>query len=97
MKTILAYIPPEGFASSIDAFQAMISDGQRIPAYIPEKLQWSDIGTPERYRAMAREIMAPQALRQIEGPENPAPIEWQSLPGDGSDRQWYRLCSDKSG
>lgn len=93
-KTILTYIPPEGFASSIDAFQAMISDGQRIPAYIPEKLQWSDIGTPERYRAMAREIMAPQALRQIEGPENPVPIEWQSLPGDGSDRQWYRLCSD---
>ena len=93
---LLAYIPPEGFASSIDAFQAMLSDGHRIPAYIPERLQWSDLGTPERYQAVAREMMAQQALRQTGEQENPSAIEWQPLPGDGSDRQWYRLSSGKT-
>lgn len=93
---ILAYLPPEGFASSIDAFQAMIADGHRLPAYIPEPLQWSDLGTPERYQAMARSMMAQEALRQAGETENPAAIEWQPLPGDGSDRQWYRLRSGKT-
>ena len=93
---ILAYLPPEGFASSIDAFQAMIADGHRLPAYIPEPLQWSDLGTPERYQAMARSIMAQEALRQAGETEHPAAIEWQPLPGDGSDRQWYRLRSGKT-
>jgi NDP-sugar pyrophosphorylase family protein len=94
--TILAYLPPEGFASSIDAFQAMIADGHRLPAYIPERLQWSDLGTPERYQAMARSIMAQKALRQAGEPEHPAAIDWHALPGDGSDRRWYRLRSGKT-
>lgn len=94
-EKVLAYIPPEGFASSIDAFQAMISDGHRIPAYIPEKLQWSDLGTPDRYQIVAREMMAQQALRQKGDKKKRADIEWQPLPGDGSDRQWYRLRSGK--
>jgi NDP-sugar pyrophosphorylase family protein/tRNA A-37 threonylcarbamoyl transferase component Bud32 len=93
---VLAYIPPEGFASSIDAFQAMISDGHRIPAYIPEKLQWSDLGTPKRYQIVAREMMAQQALHQTGEKKKRAGIEWQPLPGDGSDRQWYRLRSGKT-
>lgn len=95
-EKVLAYIPPEGFASSIDAFQAMISDGHRIPAYIPEKLQWSDLGTPERYQIVAREMMAQQAMRQKGDKKKRADIEWQPLPGDGSDRQWYRLRSGKT-
>ena len=74
---ILAYLPPKGFASSIDAFQAMIADGHRLAAYIPGPLQWSDLGTPERYQAMARNIMAQEALHQAGEPDHPAAIEWQ--------------------
>jgi aminoglycoside/choline kinase family phosphotransferase/choline kinase len=94
--TILTYLPPEGFASSIDAYQAMISDGHRLPSYIPEQLQWSDLGTPERYQDMARTIMAQEALHQAGQMDQPAAIQWQPLPGDGSDRQWYRLRSGKT-
>ena len=93
---ILDYIPAEGFASSIDAYQAMISDGYRLPAYIPAKLQWTDLGTPERYQATARDIMAQQALEQIGEDRQPAAIEWEPLPGDGSDRRWYRLRADNT-
>jgi aminoglycoside/choline kinase family phosphotransferase len=95
-RRVLAYISPKGFASSIDAYQAMISDGHRIPAYIPEKLQWSDLGTPERYQTVAREMMAQQALHHTGDKKNRTDIEWQPLAGDGSDRQWYRLRSGKT-
>lgn len=89
--TILPYIPPEGFASSIDAYRAMLADGHRLSAYIPDPLRWSDLGTPERYQAAARDIMTAHVLERIDSPRRPAPAKWQALPGDGSDRRWYRL------
>jgi aminoglycoside/choline kinase family phosphotransferase len=95
-ETILAYLPPEGFAGSIEAYQAMIHDGCGIAAYIPEKLQWSDLGTPERYRSAARTRMAEAALQQAGIDGRTADIEWQPLPGDGSDRQWYRLAAGRT-
>ena len=92
---ILAFIPAEGFANSIDAYQAMIADGQRIAAYVPDRLQWSDLGTPRRYLAAARDLMAGQALAQMGAAKNAADGQWQRLPGDGSDRQWHRLRAGK--
>ncbi len=86
-EEVLAYLPRRGFANSIDAYQAMIDDGRQIMAYLPDKLRWSDLGTPERYRAMAREVMSETLW-------GAADLDWQSLPGDGSDRQWYRVAAD---
>jgi len=82
---MLAYLPRYGFADSIDAYQAMIGDGHSIRAYIPGHLRWADLGTPERYQAMARAVMSETLWGS-------AVIDWQKLPGDGSDRQWYRAA-----
>lgn len=90
---VLAYLPAEGFAASIDAFQAMLDDGHPIRAFIAEGTRWSDLGTPERYRAMAREVMAACALRQSGAGEKAAAPDWHPLAGDGSDRRWYRLTA----
>ena len=90
---ILAYIPAQGFASSIDAYQAMLDDGHAIAAYTPRPLQWSDLGTPESYREMARTIMANEAFKRVGAVGKDENTDWRLLPGDGSDRQWYRLQS----
>jgi len=90
-ETILPYLPPEGFASSIDAYRAMLADGHRLSAYTPDPLRWSDLGTPERYQTAARDIMTAHVLERIDPNHKSASVEWQPLPGDGSDRRWYRL------
>ncbi|MGD9330328.1 MAG: phosphotransferase [Desulfobacterales bacterium] len=95
-EAVLPYLPADGFASSIDAYQAMLADGHHIAAYVPHPLQWSDLGTPERYLARARELMASQALTQVGTAPNAAAAQWQHLPGDGSDRQWHRLRAGKT-
>ena len=94
-REILAYLPPRGFANSIDAFQAMLDAGRPIRAYRPQGLQWSDLGTPERYTAMARAVMARAALDKIGAAPAPQAMAWQPLAGDGSDRRWYRLTAGK--
>ena len=91
---VLAYIAPHGFANSIDAYQAMIDDGRHIQAYIPEHMRWSDLGTPKRYRAMAREVMAETLLGRTSPSLRSPGVDWQALPGDGSDRHWYRVAAD---
>jgi aminoglycoside/choline kinase family phosphotransferase/GTP:adenosylcobinamide-phosphate guanylyltransferase len=92
---LLAYIPSKGYADSIDAYAAMIDDGLDIAAYIPRDLQWSDLGTPERYQAVAREIMAVRAVKQVTSNEELAAIDWQPLKGDGSERRWFRVGAGK--
>jgi len=89
--TILDYLPSGGFAHSIDAYQAMIADGHALCAWVPSDFQWSDLGTPDRYRCVARNLMARKALLRREEAMPEGAVEWQPLPGDGSDRQWYRL------
>jgi aminoglycoside/choline kinase family phosphotransferase/GTP:adenosylcobinamide-phosphate guanylyltransferase len=94
-EDVLTYIASQGFADSIDAYQAMIDDGRHIQAYIPENMRWSDLGTPERYRAMAREVMAETLLGRTRPRRRSSGIDWQSLPGDGSDRHWYRVAASE--
>ena len=95
-EEVLAYIPPQGFANSIHAYQAMIDDGRQIRAYIPDPLHWSDLGTPERYRARARAVMTKALLERTDQGQRPVTIDWHALPGDGSDRQWYRVTADRT-
>ena len=89
---ILDYLPDGRFAHSIDAFQAMIADGRTVLACIPENPVWKDLGTPERYRATARELSAAAAWRVAFG-EDPAALTWERLEGDGSDRCWFRVSA----
>ena len=89
--SIIAYLPNQGFAHSIDAFRSMLADGFKIKAYNAFDSVWSDLGSPERYRAAARSIMAAAAFEDVSPATDGRPIEWHPLAGDGSDRRWYRL------
>jgi aminoglycoside/choline kinase family phosphotransferase/GTP:adenosylcobinamide-phosphate guanylyltransferase len=88
---VLEYIPTEGVSHSIDAFRSMIAGGREVRAFIAGPVGWSDLGTPERYRRAAAAESAREAWRQAFAKEAPATLQWDRLPGDGSDRQWYRL------
>lgn len=92
-KDLLTYIPPEGFANSIDAYRAMIDDGRYIQAYIPSGVRWSDLGTPERYLEVARAVMAASAFGGALRHPSATAVRWQALAGDGSDRRWYRATA----
>ena len=89
--SVIDYIPPRGFANSIDAFRSMLADGFKIKAYLAADHVWSDLGSPERYRAATRNIMAAAAFQAVSPTTDGLPIEWHPLAGDGSDRRWYRL------
>lgn len=90
---ILDYIPPNTFFSSIDAYQALLSEGKKIKAYLDIHHQWIDIGHPERYRKVAEETAAQQVFQQIFPDYQNQPIHKIPLTGDGSDRKWYRWMS----
>ena len=61
---VLNYIPAGGFAHSIDAFQAMIADGRDVRGLTVASANWTDVGTPQRYRHVAREVSAREAWRR---------------------------------
>lgn len=88
---VLDYIPASGFAHSIDAFRAMIAGGRDVRGFIVTSETWTDVGTPERYRIVAREASAREAWRRAFGDTPPATVIWERLEGDGSDRQWSRM------
>lgn len=88
---ILDYLPAEGFSHSVDAFRAMIAAKLPLRAFIPEAPHWQDLGTPERYRASARERSAAEAWRLAFAEALPRGLCWEPLAGDGSERRWFRL------
>jgi aminoglycoside/choline kinase family phosphotransferase/dTDP-glucose pyrophosphorylase len=88
---VIAFIPAQGFAHSIDAFKSMMASGRQIKAYLPDGCQWSDLGSPERYRQAACDIMAAAVFQELGTPITASRIHWDALAGDGSDRRWYRL------
>ena len=53
---IIDYLPPTPFCSIIEAYAAARRDGFEIRASEPEGAYWADLGTPERYLAVHREI-----------------------------------------
>ncbi len=88
---ILDFIPEHGEQGSIDAFRRMIAAGRRIAAFVPDAIQWRDLGTPERYREAVLEHMIPEAFSRA-WPKLPlSEITQVRLAGDGSDRGWFRL------
>jgi aminoglycoside/choline kinase family phosphotransferase len=88
---VLDLIPPDTFYSSIDTYRTLIAGGQGVKAFIAAGHDWTDIGTPERYRQAVYDRMTPRAFAQVFPDPPPGPIERELLAGDGSDRLWYRL------
>ncbi len=96
-NTILDYIPNTGFSSSIDAYRRMLAGGKPLWAWVPQKAYWKDIGTPERYRDAALDVLAAEAFFQTGAVPQATlePIRKTALAGDGSDRTWFRLFRKK--
>jgi len=91
----LEYIPANTPYSSIDAFRKMLADGKKIRAVTVSRDCWQDIGSPERYREASIKKAAPQAFEQAFAVPCRGPVDRIKLKGDGSQRQWYRLKSDR--
>jgi NDP-sugar pyrophosphorylase family protein len=92
---ILDYIPAATYSSSIDAFKMMMAAGKKISACAPQKVFWDDIGTPERYRQTNIKLMFPQAYQHAYSRPPTKPPKQTQLKGDGSQRSWYRLKTDR--
>ena len=89
---VLEFLPPSGFAGSIEAYEAMMAAGHHLRAYGQPPGHWIDAGSPRRYRRAAAEALIPQAFQRATGrPVAAADVLWQPLSGDGSDRRWFRL------
>lgn len=87
----LDFMPAGRPSHSIDAYCAMMAAGHTIMAYQPEAGSWKDLGTPERYREAARTMAAKSGFAAAVPDIEPAPIAFDPLAGDGSDRNWFRL------
>ena len=87
---VLDYLPQSGFCHSIDAYRAMIAAGLRVLALVPDRGQWKDIGTPERYREAAAAASAREAWQRAFPDGAPEIFRVQPIAGDGSDRKWSR-------
>ena len=88
---VIDFIPPRGFAHSVDAFKSMLDAGFRIKAFIAADNHWADMGSPQRYRRTARDMMATAVFHDLAPEAAGNPVVWTPLAGDGSDRRWYRL------
>lgn len=90
---VLDHIPAGKFYSSIDAFEEIIRQGDKVCAYVNNSRYWQDIGTADNYRRAVFDHLAPAAFRKGFGSSAAGPIDKILLKGDGSDRRWYRLKS----
>jgi len=91
---ILDLIPVNVCSSSIDAYEKLISDKKKVPAFIPQGCCWKDVGTPENYLQAVFEKMAPHAFKHAFSDFADSSIQCDQIKGDGSDRKWYRLRAE---
>lgn len=93
---ILDWIPEGTPVSSIEAFRRLIRHGRPPRAWRPRAGFWQDVGTPERYRDAVRDRLTAVVFNG--GPEGPPPeLSITPIPGDASDRAWFRLgCGAQS-
>ncbi len=93
---VLEMIPDNVFSSIIDIYKKILSQKKKIPAFIAKDSYWKDLGTPERYRQVVFDYMAPKAFKRAFPGRVNRKIVRTALSGDGSDRRWYRV-TDGSG
>jgi aminoglycoside/choline kinase family phosphotransferase/dTDP-glucose pyrophosphorylase len=92
-RKVLDFLPGQGPAHIIDAYDRMLKAGERIKACVVRGHYWQDIGAPERYQAAAFDQMAPLAFEAAFGIRPKGSVQRHELHGDGSDRRWYRLTT----
>jgi len=92
---VLDYIPAGRPYSSIDAFKKILADGKQLAAIVVPKKRWQDIGTPASYRQAAIDRAVPLAFENAFRSASSRPVDRVKLKGDGSQRQWYRLQSNR--
>jgi aminoglycoside/choline kinase family phosphotransferase len=92
-RQVLDYIPADRPFDSIDAYSEMMGAGHAVKAYRPRQGSWADLGTPGRYREMARKKTAMAGFSAAYDDMKAADIGFERLAGDGSQRHWYRLRS----
>jgi len=90
---ITDYIPDHGFISSIDIYRRLIAEHQQVKVFMANSYYWDDIGTPQRYKDVNINAMAPQAFQKAFPNDACIAITPKKLKGDGSDRSWYRLTA----
>jgi len=88
---LLEMIPDNVFSSIIDTYKNILSQKKKIPAFISKDSYWKDLGTPDRYRQVVFDDMAPKAFEAAFPGQVNRRIVRTALYGDGSDRKWYRL------
>ena len=93
---VLEMIPGKVFSSIIDTYKKLLSQKKKIRAFIPKDFYWKDLGTPERYRQVVFDYMAPKAFESAFPEGTSRKIVRKVLHGDGSDRKWYRLTEGKN-
>ena len=94
---LLDLIPANRFYSIIDAYKTALSEKKKIRAYIPDRLVWTDIGSPDRYREAACQATAREAFFRLTRQNDTPEIHMKKLTGDGSDRLWYRVTAGDAG
>ncbi len=90
---VVDQIPAGRPVHSIDVYRRMMAAGETIEAFMPEGGSWSDLGTPQRYRAAARRMAAGAAFAAASDGDCGSDIAFEPLAGDGSERSWFRLRS----
>jgi NDP-sugar pyrophosphorylase family protein len=88
---VLELIPDNVFSSIIDIYKNLISQKKKVCAFISKDSYWKDLGTPERYRQVVFDYMAPKAFKRAFSGRVNRNIVRTALNGDGSDRKWFRV------
>jgi len=91
---VLDYIPQDVPSASIEAYRRLMADGKPVQAFVVPPGRWSDLGTPQAYRAAVLEKAVPAAFIACSGLRPEKGVQWEKLKGDGSERQWYRLRTE---
>ncbi|MCP3944259.1 MAG: phosphotransferase [Desulfobacteraceae bacterium] len=85
--------PEQKKFSSIDVYKAL-APAKKIKAHRAESIFWKDIGTIPSYAKTSRQCLSAHVLGL---PENKIhEIQIDPIPGDGSDRLWFRACHGKN-
>lgn len=85
---ILDFIPSGEPYSIIDAYGHLISNSERINAFVQEGFIWEDMGTPDSYLSLSARILAEKTFKT-----GFSDLVIEKLKGDGSDRKWFRVSS----
>ena len=88
---VLEMIPDNVFSSIIDIYKNILAQKKKIPAFISKDSYWKDLGTPDRYRQVVFDFMAPKAFERAFSERENRKIVRTVLHGDGSDRKWFRV------